>query len=222
MNHVYTSSIIYGLFDPRDDKIKYIGYTSTTLALRLQNHYSEAFSLTSFRRNSFKNKWIRELKELGIRPLIKEIEKVDFSERKEKEIYWIKHYGRKNLFNETNGGDTCLGLFIFIRSTIQGKRDALIKTYKRQVIRAIRIYIISTTGIDPVENKEYKFKWYDLRTGKETRKMKYDEHVEKIMNEKKTKWEYMSDEEIEDRYNILTLENPLFVRYDDPLEKYKK
>lgn len=57
---------IYVLKDPRNGEPRYVGITQTSLTSRLSGHacFSERFKDTA------KSKWIRELYELGLKPII--------------------------------------------------------------------------------------------------------------------------------------------------------
>lgn len=95
---------IYLLRCPIDKSIKYIGKTSKeALASRLAGHISYAFRKKHL---NGKHKWIRELADLDLVPIIELIEEVDDSLWAEKERYWIKFYSEKySLFNKTLGGE---------------------------------------------------------------------------------------------------------------------
>lgn len=61
------TGFIYALVDPRDLQTKYIGQTTLSVQMRLEMHMSEA------RENSPnpKNRWLSDLKKLGLKPLTK-------------------------------------------------------------------------------------------------------------------------------------------------------
>ncbi|PZV02225.1 MAG: hypothetical protein DCF32_15275 [Leptolyngbya sp.] len=90
---------IYGLVDPRDGQVRYIGKTSCRLSLRLSRHIAAAkheVENTYHRLN-----WIRELLALGLLPEIRELERnpADWTEA---EARWIQH-GRSQGWDLTNG-----------------------------------------------------------------------------------------------------------------------
>ncbi len=98
MNFVY----IYTLTDPRDGIIKYVGKTQTELKYRLNGHGNELH----LKRGGRKNNWIRSLKNLGLMPIIEELDRVDINEWGFWEQYWIsqiKTWGF-DLKNESEGG----------------------------------------------------------------------------------------------------------------------
>ncbi len=99
MDKVYQ---IYGLFDPRNNELKYIGYTSVPLNRRLLNHLYELKTKRS--KNYRKFEWFQELLDLSLKPDIKTIEIIDKKDWSEKEKYWISRYN--NLLNITPGGDS--------------------------------------------------------------------------------------------------------------------
>src|SRR5260370_33468198 len=84
MTHNYT---IYALIDPRNKEVRYIGLTQKPLRERLDqdtNDLSGCFE---------KTEWIRELKKMGIKPLIEAIEEnLTLSKANVRETYWIKQY----------------------------------------------------------------------------------------------------------------------------------
>lgn len=101
--------MIYGLFDPRTNKIKYIGYTSKTLKDRLSMH----MNYSTKKHTNKRALWLKELKGLGLKPTIKVIERHSCSleEIELKEMYWIKYFKKRfDLVNTTNGGKGASGL----------------------------------------------------------------------------------------------------------------
>lgn len=64
---------IYGLVDPRDRKIHYVGHTISP-DQRLAQHITDAAQTT-------KTNWITELAALGLRPSMIELDVVDYAER---------------------------------------------------------------------------------------------------------------------------------------------
>ncbi len=95
---------IYSLSDPRNGYIRYIGMTSKDLNYRLRKHLH-------CKANYLKVRWIKELKELKLKPIIEEIDIVPFENWQFWESWYIdlfRYYGF-NLFNLTNGGDGTFG-----------------------------------------------------------------------------------------------------------------
>ena len=90
---------IYGLKDPTNDQIRYIGKTNN-LSKRIGDHITE-------KRKHRKNNWIKKLHREGLKPELVVIDQCDESNWKEFEIHYIrlfKSFGAR-LLNKTNGGD---------------------------------------------------------------------------------------------------------------------
>lgn len=92
---------IYGLIDPRDNRLRYVG-ASKNLKRRYKEHLCS--------RNVTKLPvyvWIKELFDLKLRPAIRILEKVDSTNWKEKERLHIKKYRNKftDLTNVSDGGN---------------------------------------------------------------------------------------------------------------------
>lgn len=96
--------LIYGLTDPRTGEIRYVGQSSTGFA-RPSSHGSES-KLRSAER-TYKTRWIRQLKKLGLSYDIVILEEVPgVSDLDDRERFWIsrlKHVGNQ-LTNSTEGG----------------------------------------------------------------------------------------------------------------------
>lgn len=92
---------VYGLHDPRSEELRYVGYTAVPLALRLTGHIADARN-GRHNANNKKFAWINELRELGLKPVIRLIETVAFDHREEREVFWIQHYRKQgcNLLNK--------------------------------------------------------------------------------------------------------------------------
>jgi len=98
---------IYSLCSSRDNKIRYIGKTKNDLKKRLFAHvYESRNSATSLSPESHKNRWIRKEEQDGFTISINLVEETSESRWEEKEKHWISFYGRKNLVNGTDGGNT--------------------------------------------------------------------------------------------------------------------
>lgn len=112
---------IYGLFDPRDGELRYIG-KSINPKQRLTNHLNDK-SIT------WRTNWLKELKRLNLKPLLYIFESFkDNNLWQEKEIYYIaiaKNRGIK-LTNCTSGGDGLLNppkeVLDKIRNTWKGRK----------------------------------------------------------------------------------------------------
>lgn len=93
---------IYGLYDPRDNELRYIGKTSR-LEQRLNEHLVEA---RKGKIKSYKNNWIKQLLNKNMLPYIEVLEVSSYENWKEKEKYWITFYKENGskLTNIMNGG----------------------------------------------------------------------------------------------------------------------
>ncbi len=92
---------IYILSDPRTDEIRYVGKTTRVLARRLREHLQAA----GLKKHTHKTHWLLQLKELGLKPLIEEVEVTAVAD--EAEMFWIEQFralGFK-LVNSTVGGE---------------------------------------------------------------------------------------------------------------------
>ena len=95
MNKAY----IYGLRDPRDGAIRYVG-KSVCPEVRLQQHLEDT-------KNADKVAWLAELRVLGLVPEMTILETTTAQEWKDAERWWIAD-GRDRgwpLVNKTKGGD---------------------------------------------------------------------------------------------------------------------
>lgn len=95
---------IYGLVDPRDNHIRYVGKTKHKLEKRLREHLFK----NNLETNNYKNFWIKEILKNNLSPDIILIEECNEDDWQEREIYWISYYrellGNK-LTNSTDGGE---------------------------------------------------------------------------------------------------------------------
>ncbi len=92
---------IYGLYDPRDGRLRYIGKT-INLIMRKSGHLTDSF-------NSHKRNWIRGVLEDGHRPEMRVLETIEDSndlDWQERERWWIETARRKgdDLTNIDLGG----------------------------------------------------------------------------------------------------------------------
>jgi hypothetical protein len=94
---------IYSLSDPRNDEIRYVGQTTYPLEKRYKEHIRNAkYSKT---KNHSVYRWINELIDVGLLPMISLLDTCEIESLNDKEIYWIGKYFGKNLTNMTKGGD---------------------------------------------------------------------------------------------------------------------
>jgi len=93
------TAVIYGLIDPRDGFLKYVG-KANNLKVRMYRHVCPS---DKSRRSS----WLIHLKRLGLRPEVVELEEVPHLEWQECERFWIDSMRQMGcqLLNSTGGGD---------------------------------------------------------------------------------------------------------------------
>lgn len=94
---------IYALLDPRDQKIRYIGQTITTLNQRFRKHLCDCKS-----RNNHVSCWLKSLLNVNLKPAILQIEECDNLNLDDKEIFYIDKYKQEgfDLTNCSLGGQT--------------------------------------------------------------------------------------------------------------------
>jgi hypothetical protein len=108
------SACIYGLTDPRDGCVRYIGKTEQSLRLRHNQHVSSHRSAKTLLNPRIR--WLRELSDLGLRCGIVPLESgTDWSTdyAYEREVYWIQLYRNRyrdlgqedHLLNVARGGN---------------------------------------------------------------------------------------------------------------------
>lgn len=101
---------IYGLVDPRNGNLRYVGKTERKLSVRLNHHMHRA--LKRGWRNTHKNCWIRALHREGLTPSIVAIFECDDELfLSEAEVFWIGYFRGLgfSLTNATDGGEGCRG-----------------------------------------------------------------------------------------------------------------
>lgn len=113
--------IIYGLYDPVTHILSYIGKTKNAVKHRLACHMNDSL-------NCRRTRWIRELKENGLKPYYRILEVVQESEGTDSECWWIKtsKLAGFNLTNETEGGNG----FSPSRESLQKKQATRLKSQK--------------------------------------------------------------------------------------------
>jgi hypothetical protein len=85
---------IYRLIDPVSQQTRYVGATKKPLPRRLSSGLSERNHSKDFRQ------WIKDLREVGEKPIIEFVEAVDYENAWVREQYWIEFYRAKfPLFN---------------------------------------------------------------------------------------------------------------------------
>lgn len=96
---------IYGLYDPRDGRLRYIGKTIHPRT-RLAAHCNE-------NGNFHRGMWIKELRSLGLKPTMEILEEIRGNwPWQESEVFWIARMRSEgaDLTNNTTGGDGAHGL----------------------------------------------------------------------------------------------------------------
>jgi hypothetical protein len=91
---------VYTLSDPRTQQIRYVGISKQP-ETRLRQHIA-----CTDRRHSHTSRWIKTLKEAGVRPKMDVIEETNEAEWPQREKYWIAHYKEVGcrLTNHAAGG----------------------------------------------------------------------------------------------------------------------
>lgn len=103
------TTFIYGLYDPRDNQLRYVGKANNP-ERRLDAHIREA-KLEKRGQSSHKNNWLRKLLKNNLYPVLKILEEVDAKNWKKHEITWIETSRKNNtkLVNSTVGGEGVKG-----------------------------------------------------------------------------------------------------------------
>jgi hypothetical protein len=108
MNNIYKYDVayIYKLIDPRDNEIRYIGWT-----IDMENRYKNHLYPSFLKEKSYKNNWIKSLLAINLKPIMELVEEIPFECWEEREKFWIPYYrsiGCK-LTNATDGGEGVVG-----------------------------------------------------------------------------------------------------------------
>ena len=95
---------IYGLIDPRDGQLRYVGFTSQSLKRRLQLHKTEAVSKN---KRTHKNNWLRLLYNNNYIPDIFVIQETSAHSWQDDERFYIEYFRSIgcDLTNEGLGGE---------------------------------------------------------------------------------------------------------------------
>jgi hypothetical protein len=90
---------IYGLLDPRDKQLRYVGVT-VNVKVRMNQHCRDCSV------GSKKGRWINELKQANLKPAMIELDVIELEEAKETETFYIGYFRMLgcNLTNGTMGG----------------------------------------------------------------------------------------------------------------------
>lgn len=107
MESVENSFVVYGLIDPRNQQLRYVGLTTRDISRRMEQH---------LRNNptgkSHKNSWVRGLKAAGLSPEVEILERcTSWEDLQESERFWIQYYRALGcaLVNHTIGGEGSYG-----------------------------------------------------------------------------------------------------------------
>lgn len=102
------TTFIYGLIDPRDNIIKYVG-KSDDPEKRLLGHLKQCKESVTL-----KNRWVAKLKDMGLKPIVTILEEVPMSEWELKEQQWIKDLTEQGyeLKNGDRGGKGRSGFIV--------------------------------------------------------------------------------------------------------------
>ena len=95
------TTYIYGLLCPLENRIRYVG-KSNFPKKRYSQHKFNCHARTYD--NTHLKRWWLKLEALGLQPELCILEEVKADTWTEKEIAWIRHYGRENLCNKNDGG----------------------------------------------------------------------------------------------------------------------
>jgi hypothetical protein len=100
--------VIYGLVDPRNEEIRYVGLSSRGVGIR----YSQHMSPSSLAEGGCKNNWIKSLLNQGLKPKLVVLlvcsSTAELKEEEKRIIAYQRSIGA-NLTNRTDGGDGNFG-----------------------------------------------------------------------------------------------------------------
>lgn len=101
------ATTVYALLDPRSGAVCYIGRTARPLSKRMHGHWSHDASKTDPR-----NRFVRDMKALGLRVRGVELEVVDDADADAAEMKWIARFRATGfpLLNRSAGGKSNSGL----------------------------------------------------------------------------------------------------------------
>jgi hypothetical protein len=174
---------IYGLVDPIDNKIRYVGKTRNTLSYRLEQHYRG-----SQENKTPKMKWINNLKEENLKPLIIELEKCDENNWIERERYWINKLN--DLTNSTAGGgaDVFFNNDVLLKLSEASKKKWKELEYREKVSDALKKKWKDPEYIKLISNIRTEY-WSNPENRKNhSDKMNSPENIKNMSEMLKKKW----------------------------------
>lgn len=173
------SFIIYGIYDPISNDIKYVGKTSASLASRLNCHIYKAKSGRSRSRMSL---WILEILNKNLRPKIQALEIVQDNDAYwgEYERRWIKSFS--GLLNTAEGGIGATTRVVFDKETLDlfGKIPDGEIAKKTGLCRETIAYHRRKLGISVAPKESIKYNPYNKGRPSPNRK-KFDDNVVRMM-----------------------------------------
>lgn len=166
---------VYGLFDPRNSNLRYVGYTKNSIKERLAAHCKDS----SLKINNHKNNWIKLLMLNNSIPEIFILETYDSKEEAlQSEIDLIAYYKYIgcSLTNVTKGGED--GTHIL---TIDSKEKISKSSKGRKHTQKTKEKISKTlTGIKRIHSPEHRAKISKTLTGKPTGRKLTQETIDKL------------------------------------------
>lgn len=143
--------LIYGLHDPRDGALRYVGKTRHSLSVRLAQHMTPKELSLKHRRAI----WLRCLKAQGLKPEARVIELATADTWEARERHWIAFHRAQgaNLVNGTDGGEG--GATSKGKPCSEARREAIARALKghkvsehtREKLRAARTGVPSVNKI---------------------------------------------------------------------------
>lgn len=152
---------VYGLFDPRNDELRYVGYTGN-VSQRLQLHCRNSKLII----NNHKNNWIKSLKKINLLPQLFIFEKYnDISDALNAEIDLIAYFRSIgcDLTNATHGGEEA---FIYPRSEESRLKTSIASTGRKHTAETKARISNSLKGIKRNHSEEHKKKISESLTGR--------------------------------------------------------
>lgn len=108
---------VYGLIDPRNGLIRYVGITKRSLDIRLNEHLNPGR-----RFKTYKTTWVNKLKSLGLNISIVLIEGNLLKDKaSSRERYYVKKYKCNKLVNGTTGGEITFNFTQDVKDKIKNK-----------------------------------------------------------------------------------------------------